>query len=106
MRITTATAFCMSPSIDAIQEFRVESSVADAQFGRGGGATINLTYKSGTKNFYGGLYELPRNEKLDAKNFFDSASDPIPPFKQNQFGAFLGGPMIPGRSEHKTFFFT
>ncbi|MEO7651090.1 MAG: carboxypeptidase regulatory-like domain-containing protein, partial [Bryobacteraceae bacterium] len=96
----------MYPSIDAIQEFRVESSVADAQFGRGGGATINLTYKSGTKDFRGGMYEFLRNEKLDAKNFFDSAKDPIPPFKQNQFGAFLGGPMFPWRSDHKTFFFT
>jgi hypothetical protein len=96
----------MYPSIDAIQEFRVESSVADAQFGRGGGATINLTYKSGTKDFRGGVYEFLRNEQLDAKNFFDSAKDPIPPFKQNQFGAFVGGPMFPWRSEHRTFFFT
>lgn len=68
----------MYPSVDAIQEFRVESSVADAQFGRGGGGTINLTYKSGTRDFRGGLYHFLRNEKLDAKNFFDRASDPIP----------------------------
>ena len=93
------------PSIDAIQEFRNETSGADAQFGRGGGATVNLTYKSGTREFHGGVYEFLRNEQLDAKNFFDKAAAPIPPFKQNQYGAFLGGPVFPGAAEHKTFFF-
>ena len=92
------------PSIDAIQEFRSETSGADAQFGRGGGATVNLTYKSGTKEFHGGAYEFLRNERLDAKNFFDRADEPIPPFKQNQYGAFLGGPLDTG-AEPKTFFF-
>ena len=92
------------PSIDAIQEFRSEYSGADAQFGRGGGATVNLTYKSGTKEFHGGVYNFLRNEKLDAKNFFDRADEAIPPFKQNQYGAFIGGPLAPG-SNPKTFFF-
>ena len=93
------------PSIDAIQEFRNETSGADAQFGRGGGATVNLTFKSGTREFHGGVYEFLRNDQLDAKNFFDKPGAPIPPFKQNQYGAFLGGPMVPGAAEHKTFFF-
>ncbi len=93
------------PSIDAIQEFRSETSGADAQFGRGGGATVNLTYKSGTREFHGGAYEFLRNAKLDAKNFFDRADEPIPPFKQNQYGAFLGGPVFPGAADPKTFFF-
>ena len=92
------------PSIDAVKEFRSETSGADAQFGRGGGATVNLTYKSGTKEFHGGAYEFLRNAKLDAKNFFDRADEPIPPFKQNQYGAFLGGPLDP-RSDPSTFFF-
>jgi hypothetical protein len=69
------------PSVDAIAEFRVESSVSDAQFGRGGGGTVNLVYKSGSKDFHGNLFEFFRNAKLDAKNFFDRAEDPIPPFK-------------------------
>ena len=94
------------PSIDAIQEFRSETSGADAQFGRGGGATVNLTFKSGTREFHGGAYDFLRNAKLDAKNFFDRADEPIPPFKQNQYGAFLGGPVFPGSTDHKTFFFT
>jgi hypothetical protein len=93
------------PSIDAIAEFRIESSVADAQFGRGGG-TVNLTYKSGTVDFHGGLYEFLRNSRLDAKNFFDRPGERTPPFKQNQFGGFLGGPLFSWKKEKKTFFFT
>jgi hypothetical protein len=93
------------PSVDAIAEFRVEASVSDAQFGRGGGGTVNLVYKSGSKDFHGNLYEFFRNAKLDAKNYFDRASDPIPPFKQNQFGGTLGGPVFPWVANKKTFFF-
>ncbi len=94
------------PPLDAIQEFRVETSVADAQFGRGGGGAINLTFKSGTKDFHGGMFEFLRNARLDAKNFFDRSDTPIPPYKQNQFGAFLGGRLFPWEKEPKTFFFT
>src|ERR1041385_670604 len=61
----------MYPSVDAIEEFRVESSVSDVQSGRGGGGTINLVFKSGTKDFHGGAYWFVRNSALDAKNFFD-----------------------------------
>lgn len=93
------------PPLDAIQEFRVESSVANAQFGHGGGGTINLTFKSGTKSFHGGVFEFFRNSALDAKNFFDSPKSPIPPFKQNQFGGTLGGRFIPWEKDPKTFFF-
>jgi hypothetical protein len=93
------------PPLDAIQEFRVESSVANAQYGHGGGGTINLTYKSGSKDFHGDLFEFLRNSSLDAKNFFDSPAAPIPPFKQNQFGGTLGGPLFPWRKNPKTFFF-
>lgn len=92
------------PSVDAIMEFRVESSVADVQSGRGGGGTVNLVYKSGSKDFHGGLYWFVRNSMFDAKNYFDRAQDPIPPFRMNQFGAFLGGPVNPWKPE-KTFFF-
>ena len=93
------------PSVDAIAEFRVESSVSDAQFGRGGGGTVNLIYKSGSKDFHGNLYEFFRNSALDAKNYFDRATDPIPPYKQNQFGGTLGGPALPWTRENNTFFF-
>ena len=66
---------------------------------------MNLTFKSGTREFHGGAYEFLRNARLDAKNFFDRPDEPIPPFKQNQYGAFLGGPLFPGAADHKTFFF-
>lgn len=92
------------PSVDAILEFRVESSVADVQSGRGGGGTVNLVYKSGTKDFHGGLYWFLRNSAFDAKNYFDRPNDPIPPFRMNQFGAFLGGPVFPWKRTN-TFFF-
>ncbi|HEX5481774.1 MAG TPA: TonB-dependent receptor, partial [Terriglobia bacterium] len=89
------------PPIDAIQEFREENSVADAQFGRGGGGTVNLIYKSGTQHYHGDLFEFLRNSGLDARNFFDRN---IPEFRRNQFGATLGGPILP-RANSKTFFF-
>ena len=93
------------PTVDAIQEFRVESSVANAEFGRGGGGTINITYKSGGKDYHGGVYEFLRNSDLDAKNFFDSKTAPIPEFRLNQFGGFVGGRVNPRAKDPKTFFF-
>jgi hypothetical protein len=93
------------PPIDAVQEFRIESSVANAQFGRGGGGTINLTYKSGGREYHGGLFEFFRNSKLDAKNFFDSPVTGKPPFKLNQYGGFFGGRVNPRSKDPKTFFF-
>ena len=92
------------PPLDAIEEFRVEASVSDAQYGRGGGGTVNLTYKSGTKNYHGDVFEFVRNAAFDAKNFFDSGSAAIPPFKQNQFGGVLGGPVNPRSKNPSTFF--
>ena len=94
------------PPVEAIQEFRVETSVPAAEFGRGGG-TINVLYKSGGRDFHGDLFEFLRNSKLDAKNYFDPAG-PIAPFHLNQYGATLGGPVIFPHYNHdrsKTFFF-
>ena len=93
------------PPVDAIQEFRVESSVSSAEFGRGGGGTINLTYKSGGAAYHGGLYEFLRNSDFDAKNYFDSKTAPIPKFRLNQFGVFVGGRVNPKARDPKTFFF-
>ncbi|HXN25022.1 MAG TPA: TonB-dependent receptor [Candidatus Dormibacteraeota bacterium] len=88
-----------SPSVDAIQEFKVQSGMYSAEFGSTNGAQINVTLKSGTNRPHGSLWEFVRNDKLDSKNYFDRRS--IPPFRQNQFGGTLGGPIIHG----KTFFF-
>ncbi len=91
----------VNPSVDAIQEFRIQSSGYDAEFGRGGGAQINVVMKSGTNRLHGSLYEFLRNSRLDARNFFDDPQENIPQFQRNQFGGTLGGPLAKSR----TFFF-
>lgn len=100
--------FVVSPSVDALQEFKVQTSSYSAQYGRGGAGQINIITKSGTNELHGTLFEFLRNEKLDAKNFFDRADRPIPPYKQNQFGGTVGGPVVLPKLYHgrnKTFFF-
>ncbi len=89
------------PSIDAIQEFKIQTSNYSAEFGRGAGAVINVTTKSGTNSFHGTAYEFHRDASLDAKNFFDSPNLKIPAFVQNQFGGTVGGPIL----KNRTFFF-
>jgi hypothetical protein len=99
------------PSIDAIQEFKVQSGGYSAEYGRAGGAQINVVLKSGTNAFHGGLFEFVRNRQLDAKNYFDlpncttnsvaGTCGPIPRYDRNQFGGTLGGPI----RHNKTFFF-
>ncbi len=83
----------VQPSVDAVQEFKVQTSAYSAEFGRGAGGVVNVSLKSGTNEIHGSVYEFLRNEKLDAKNFFDPADEPIPPFKRNQFGFTIGGPI-------------
>jgi Carboxypeptidase regulatory-like domain/TonB dependent receptor len=90
------------PPIDAVQEFRQETSVADARYGHGGGGTINLIFKSGTSKYHGSVFEFLRNADLDARNFFDRSK---PPFRLNQFGGTFSGP-IGNRKDPRTFFFT
>ncbi len=75
------------PPPDAIQEFRTEENSMSAEFGRGG-AAVNVALKSGTNELHGGAYEFIRNDKLDARNFFDMNRAP---FRRNQFGFFLAG---------------
>jgi len=90
----------IQPSIDAIQEFKVQTNNFGADIGRGG-AVVNVVLKSGTNQFHGSLFEFVRNSAFDAKNYFDSSTQPIAPFKQNQFGGTFGGAIIKDR----TFFF-
>ena len=99
------------PSIDAIQEFKVQSGDYSAEFGRSGGAQVNVILKSGANQFHGGAFEFLRNRTLDARNYFDfpactpasvpGACGDIPRLDRNQFGATLGGPI----QKDKTFFF-
>lgn len=90
----------IQPSIDAIQEFKVQTNNFGADIGRGG-AVVNVVLKSGSNQFHGSVFEFLRNSAFDARNFFDDPTLPIAPFKQNQFGGTFGGPLI----KNKTFFF-
>jgi hypothetical protein len=104
---TDAGVLIFFPPVDSIYEFKVQTSSAPAAYG-GGQGIINVTYKSGGNELHGTVYEFLRNSALDAKNFFDSATTPIPPFKLNQFGFNIGGPIvIPGvvNGKDKLFFF-
>src|SRR5215471_8750178 len=87
--------------VDAIQEFSVLTSNFSAEYGKASGGVVNAVTRSGTNQFHGSAYEFLRNSKLDAKNFFDDRTLPIPPFKRNQFGGAIGGPIV---RDH-TFFF-
>lgn len=88
--------------VDGIREFRVLTEEYTAQYGRTSGGVVNAVYKSGTNQFHGGVFEFLRNSALDAPNFFDNAGGTVkPPFRRNQFGASIGGPI----RKDKTFFF-
>lgn len=93
---TTFHHLSVSPSVDAVQEFKVQSSLYSAEFGSSGGAQVNVAIKSGTNEFHGTLWEFLRNDVLDARNFFDAEQPP--PFRQNQFGFTSGGPLARDRS--------
>jgi hypothetical protein len=96
------------PPVDAIQEFKVQTSAAPASYG-GGAGVINVNFKSGSNAFHGTAYEFLRNSALDAKNFFDSPTKPIPPFRLNQFGVAFGGPVVIPKvfnGRDRLFFFT
>ncbi|MEZ5354079.1 MAG: TonB-dependent receptor [Bryobacteraceae bacterium] len=94
--IVVASNQAVKPSIDAIQEFKLETHNYGAEFGRGGGAVVQVSTRSGTNQFHGTLFEFLRNEKLDANNFFNSGRAK-PPYRQNQFGGTLGGPILKDR---------
>ena len=76
--------------METVQEFRVETNAYNAEFGRSSGAQINVLTKSGTNLLRGSAYEFHRNDRMDAKNYFDVEK---PPFTRNQFGGAAGGPV-------------
>ncbi len=89
------------PTVDAIQEFKIETNSPPAEFGRFNGGVINLTTKSGSNALRGSAFAFFRHESLNARNFFSTANATRPEFRRNQFGGVLGGPIVRGR----TFFF-
>jgi hypothetical protein len=104
-----------NPPLTSVQEFKIDNSTFSAEYGRNSGAIVNVATRSGTQDFHGELYEFFRNEALDARNFFNFTSSTPPPFKRNQFGGAVGGPLkLPRFGEggpfltsgkHRAFFF-
>jgi hypothetical protein len=95
------SSISFQPSIDTIQEFKVDNSTFSAQYGQNSGAVVNIATRSGANDFHGALFEFLRNDALDARNFFTFTSSKPPPFKRNQFGGNLSGPI----RKNKAFFF-
>ena len=103
------------PSINTVQEFKADNSTFSAEYGRNSGAIVNIATRSGGNDYHGELFEFLRNDAFDARNFFERTTQPAP-FKRNQFGFNIGGPLSlphfgeggPGlayNGKNKTFFF-
>jgi len=104
----TINQYAVLPSVDAIREFKVQSANSSAEFGRSGGAQINVVLRGGTNTLHGTLYEFFRNRHLDAKNVLDQPDctaaslmgtcSSIPRYDRNQFGGTVGGPLARDRA--------
>lgn len=108
---TTGVANQMTtiPSVDSTQEFKVQSNNLSAEWGRFGGGVINVSTRAGTNALHGSVFEFLRNDALDANEFFNKrAGRETPPFRMNQFGFALGGPVTLPKlysGKDRTFFF-
>jgi hypothetical protein len=92
----------VQPSVEALQEFKIQTNAYSAEFGRSSGAVVNAVIKSGTNSLRGSVYEFLRDDSLDANNFFSNAlGAPKPKRERNQFGVAAGGPLV----RNKTFWF-
>ncbi len=92
------TAFVVGPAVEAIGELQILTNGYNAEYGRGAGGVLNVNLKSGTNEVHGTLWEILQNDKLDANRWeFNKAGTARGPFKQNQFGAALGAPIIKNR---------
>ena len=98
----TNSSITFQPSIGAVQEFNIDNSTFSAEYGQSSGAVVNIATRSGANEFHAELFEFFRNDALDARNFFNFTSSQPSPFKRNQFGGQLGGPIF----RDKAFFFT
>ena len=84
----------INPSVDSIQEFKIQKSQYPAEFGGKASALINVATRAGANSVRGSLFEFFRHDQFDAHNFFDPKDQPVPPLRQNQFGGALGGPIV------------
>src|SRR6202171_1933100 len=101
----TGASYVIQPSVDAVEEFKVQTNGYSAEYGRGNGAVLNATIKSGSNEFHGSVFEFFRNDKLDGRNFFEVKRGA---YQRNQFGATLGGPVrLPHLDDgtNRSFFF-
>jgi hypothetical protein len=99
---TAINTLLYTPSVDAVQEFKIMQNNYTAEEGFTGNTYINMVLRSGTNAYHGSVYEFLRNDKLDANNWFSNqAGGKIPPLRRNQYGLTFGGPI----KKDKTFFF-
>jgi hypothetical protein len=94
-------SFTHTPPVDAIREFRVQTGNSETGFGRNSGGQVSVALRQGGNAFHGSVYEFLRNDKVDARNFFDDPALGIPKLRRNQFGFAAGGPI----RRNSTFFF-
>lgn len=87
----------INPSVDSIEEFKIQKSMYPAEFGGKASALINVATKAGSNAFHGSVFEFHRNDAFDAPNYFHPANLPIPPLRQNQYGGALGGSIVQNR---------
>jgi hypothetical protein len=102
------TNFVVLPPVDAVQEFKVQTTDFSAEYGRSGAAVLNATIKSGTNNFHGTVWEFLRNDKFDARDYFEHNGAQKGEYRQNQYGFSIGGPVIIPKlfdGRNKVFFF-
>ena len=92
-----ASSFGRTLGIDALQEVRLAGTPFLAEYGRAAGGHFIAVSRSGTNDFHGSVFEFLRNSAMDARNFFDSPTQPIPVLKRNQFGGVLSGPVVRNR---------
>jgi hypothetical protein len=97
----TFSSISFQPAISTVQEFKIDNSTFSAEYGQSSGAVVNIASRSGVNEFHGEAFEFFRNDALDARNYFSFTSSQPPPFKRNQFGAQLSGPIV----KDKLFFF-
>lgn len=94
---TNYNTVVVSPSVDAVQEFKIIANGYSAKYGIVPGAQVDIITRSGTNSTHGSVFEFLRNSAVDAKNYFDRSDRSIPPYKQNQFGGTIGGPIEKNR---------
>ena len=93
--------YAVEPAVDSVQEFKMDTSSYDAEYGRSAAGQVNVITRSGTNSFHATAYEYLRNKVLDARDYFNGAGFAKAPLIRNQFGAAVGGPI----RKDKTFFF-